>query len=361
MKILVSFFLLIAFCRQNSYSRVNVIPIDTLKINDQISGYYWDSGKNIGYYLLDSLINPTTPVLKNINFINENNYKVEFFIRLDEASSISTYNLINPDSIFAVSYHTNKLIHFNKNGFAQEWNIDVFSTPEEYVLAFQYKPAIIGNEFYFHISQGDGRQECFSKTTMGKIEITDNKVINPQRFLNFPIDYSNDSLFCPRNSISYIADTKYQFIVSFQMNDSLWVINGEKLTKYPAKSKYIDATKRLKIEHSNEEYQQYRAEIGYYGSVIYDKYRDLYYRTVYHNQQARNKDGTINKLWDRPWSIIVLDKDFNYIDELAFSAKEFRNFSVIPTPRGIILTKRIDNGFFEEEGTMPILYKLELE
>ncbi len=369
MKILVSFFLLIASCQQNSYSRVNVIPIDTLKINEQISNYYYDDKNKNGYYINDCYPEIGSS-LASITFINENTYKKEAVISINSETPVLYYNIINFDSIFATGYHTPNLVLFNKSGVLKEWDIDVFGTSEFYTSLRAFPPAIINNEFFFNIySDKINKKINYSKEAeiqvnkiMGKLKIVNNRIESPQRFLNFPSDYHSDSIFCPFSWVRYIGDTAGKLIISFHMNDSLWVINGEKLTKYPAKSKYIDASIRLRKKHTHEEAVKFDNEVGYYFNIIYDKYRNLYYRVVFHNQKERNEDGTTNNRFnDRPWSIIVLDKNFNYIDEIIFSAKKYLSGRFLPTSRGILMTKRIDNGLFEEEGKMQILYKLELE
>jgi hypothetical protein len=79
-------------------------------------------------------------------------------------------------------------------------------------------------------------------------------------------------------------------------------------------------------------------ETKYYG-IYYDEIRDLYYRTVQHpgiyekNKEFQEMDGLRN------FSIIVLDKDFNKLKEVAFPGGIYNIYRVFVGNRGFYLPK----------------------
>jgi len=122
-----------------------------------------------------------------------------------------------------------------------------------------------------------------------------------------------------------------------------------------AKSKYLDT-----FRYEQEDYETQQRTDGVYNNIKYDRFRNLYYRIVRHNQPFSNPDGTSNEYFDAPWSIIVLDKNLNVIDEISFKAREYILGRVVITKEGLLLTKRIQKGIFEKEDRQNIIYKLRL-
>ena len=120
------------------------------------------------------------------------------------------------------------------------------------------------------------------------------------------------------------------FIYSFYADENIYVasIDHKEILKVNAKSKYIDAVKfksppedaNLAVKHS--------LETACYGDLIYDKYRDVYYRFVYPETELEdNKQWIGNALFGRKkFSIIILDNKFNRIGETLFPEAIYNSY-----------------------------------
>ncbi len=107
-------------------------------------------------------------------------------------------------------------------------------------------------------------------------------------------------------------------VISFDTNDSLYVYNsftGEKIKQVYAGSRYFDESKTFEAGKSMQEYSAYfRCEPSYM-ALVYDKINKIYYRTVKHKQEVKNAYGELNMFYDSDWSVIVLDEEFNILNE----------------------------------------------
>jgi len=112
------------------------------------------------------------------------------------------------------------------------------------------------------------------------------------------------------------------FLFSWGADPKIQVTNFEDVdTSYSAESDYFDEIHPVKPgedEHINF------MENGIYDVIIWDKYREVYYRLAW--QGIPNIDAVTN-LPDlgenKPCSVIILDKNFNKIGETMLSKKKF--------------------------------------
>jgi hypothetical protein len=123
------------------------------------------------------------------------------------------------------------------------------------------------------------------------------------------------------------------FIYSFCIEDNLIVTNFEDASRVQlAKSQFVNERSKPRDEYSND--NEHFLEEYTYEVIIYDKYREVSYRTVGLKTQYRNSSGKINPLQLKPFSIIVLDKNFTKIAETVIKPIEEYN------PRDIFVGKR---------------------
>ena len=137
--------------------------------------------------------------------------------------------------------------------------------------------------------------------------------------LTFPDDYKknyygdadlpfretkNDSLI-----LSFSTDP-YIIILDRSTNKISKVLSrsiSQKMEVRPLDKKYMqDINKR--VEHL--------AVSPLYMKIIYDKYKDVYYRFFLKEQKLKNSDGTYNKFGDKELVIMVLDNKFGLVSEI---------------------------------------------
>jgi hypothetical protein len=115
-----------------------------------------------------------------------------------------------------------------------------------------------------------------------------------------------------------------EFIYSFSFDENIQVasVNHENIRNIPAKSRYIN---KIRVEKRPDNIDvtlvmKKDMEIAAYGNLIYDKYRDVYYRLAYPEDELENglDYRSITPFGRKKFSIIILDKNCNVIGETLF-------------------------------------------
>jgi Domain of unknown function (DUF4221) len=76
-----------------------------------------------------------------------------------------------------------------------------------------------------------------------------------------------------------------------------------------------------------------------YLNMLYDKYRNCYYRFFYKPLPVKNEDGSYNSFESKELSCVVLDKDFNKIKEYDIGGKYLWYYSIVSN-KGLYLYKK---------------------
>lgn len=95
--------------------------------------------------------------------------------------------------------------------------------------------------------------------------------------------------------------------------------------KIAAKSKYIDRISVNRKVSNIASLAETLCRIPMYGNLIYDKYRDVYYRFVYPETELSPNENFMDiwQLGRTKFSIMVLNKDFEVIGETLFPENTF--------------------------------------
>jgi hypothetical protein len=368
-----NFIFFIASCDAKSqYTKAELIPIDTLKIDFNIDYIFYDEQTKQNYFIEK---HKGEIYIDSLTFYNENLIKL-FSIKIGEKYQTTIFTIKSLDSIFSISVHTPTLNYFNRNGLVYSWNLDYIFRDRDCPLFFMTPPVIIDSIFYFlaepfprsiYMNFNDLRDlykiEYFfrNQRAMAKFQIQGTKISNPQRFLNYPIEYYKDSSFYTHYNFNNLSSNiRNELIVDFRNSDSIVVIKNDTIKKYLAKSKYITVPNMHKIGEAFPIPNDINYE-GRYDGVKYDRYRNLHYRIVTHPSTANENSNTVTQWYEKPWSFIILDENFNYIDEIVFSGKEQIGGNIKIMPQGLLLTKYIKNGLCEEDTKKYILHKIVLK
>lgn len=120
---------------------------------------------------------------------------------------------------------------------------------------------------------------------------------------------------------SHIYNGK-DFVYSFFFDEDIYVVSldGKVKNKIKVKSKYINKIyEGKKLPNDVTDLYKTLCSIPMYGNLVYDKYREIYYRFVY--PQTELEKGNYGDIWQlgrSKFSIIILDKDFNILGETLF-------------------------------------------
>lgn len=150
-------------------------------------------------------------------------------------------------------------------------------------------------------------------------------------------------------------DDKANFVYSFCFMDELWKTDKKhaSLTKVTAKSKYIDKVEVLRFSADNEKLLQKKScEIPSYGNIMYDKYRQVYYRVAYPPVEMENNVDylSIIRTGRKQASIMILDKDLNVIGETLLPPYQYNTYLWFVREDGLyISTASSMNPDFDED------------
>lgn len=114
------------------------------------------------------------------------------------------------------------------------------------------------------------------------------------------------------------------FIYSFIADEDLYVTSSahKEIVKKKAKSKYVDNVTVFRSKEDNfQKMMKAQCEHASYGKLLYDKYRDVYYRVVYPPFEINDYSGDYLDLYRsgrKSFSIMILDKQLNVVGETSF-------------------------------------------
>lgn len=136
------------------------------------------------------------------------------------------------------------------------------------------------------------------------------------------------------------VDREGRLIMSFASSSKLVVKDAksgqEKLID--AHSKFFDKVKPLDSWEDWEVKKTYHLQEAYYQFVVHDKYRQLYYRFAFLPTNWGDKQKKED--YDKPFSIIILDKDFQIVGETKFKDSSYVNGAFFIGKAGLYLLDR---------------------
>ncbi|GHT87681.1 hypothetical protein FACS189474_1110 [Bacteroidia bacterium] len=240
---------------------------------------------------------------------------------------LSGYHVEDFENIYLTSVMTQGIIKIDTTGkIIQKINYGTTKTGYEVAptfvsWSFFYTPPVfIDNKLY--ITQKPSPRSPVSKTPVSVVIDTLDNTFSELPFF-FPI-IKDDGLF----TYSFFVLVKSrdfngkEFVYSFYSDENIYVasIDHTEIKKIQVKSKYIN---QLIIERKSDDMIQTMKkdlEIPHYGNLIYDKYRNVYYRLAYPKVELEPDLDyrSMSSQGRKKFSIIILDEKFNIIGETLF-------------------------------------------
>ena len=108
----------------------------------------------------------------------------------------------------------------------------------------------------------------------------------------------NKSIFPFDKSIAYTLNNKNQVVCSYAADHSIYVYDSISLiNKFTCESKFIDYLPEFidnkEVTNAKKMNDRFNQLPSYFG-IYYDKYRNVYYRPVKHENKTKNKFGSQN-------------------------------------------------------------------
>lgn len=252
------------------------------------------------------------------------------------------YYIADMEHIYIPSMYVSKIFVVDTAGVVKR-KID-YSTTKDGQQLKPFMPSdksqivFIGDDLYIpqtvNLRLGDKAIERSPiKVVLDTIENTSEAL--PMRFpplINYK-DFGTVGAFGAEYSFCYDGN---RFIYSFDADEDLYLTTSahEKVEKKKAKSKYIDHVTVFRSTEGNfQKMVRAQCEHASYGKILYDKYRDVYYRFVYPPCDTSDYFGDYVELLRsgrKRFSIMILDNKLNVVGETFFPAYTYNpNLSFI--------------------------------
>lgn len=176
--------------------------------------------------------------------------------------------------------------------------------------------------------------------------------------LRFPPVMSSEKLSGNTLGVEFTYSRCYNgnsFLYSFFFDEDISVVSptGKLERKVKVKSRYLDRIYSDNRSPSGmDDLAKILCEIPFYGSMIYDKYRDVYYRFVYPETEVSLTDKCVD-IWllgRSRFSIIVLNKDLEVIGETLFPENVYASKLFFVRKDGLYLsTSFVKNPSFSDD------------
>ncbi len=273
------------------------------------------------------------------------------------------YYIDNLDSIYLTSLQTPEIFCVNKDGVVQKkiyygksrnnTSLNTFAS-----TSFIYHPITKINNKLFILS------ECSRWQNPNPVSATID--LNTDNVQELPFNYPQfkDAVNKHKNAGVEIYFSRCfngkEFIYSFFYDENIYIatIDHKSIKKVKAKSKYID---QVIIPNDFNETLKSICENPNYGNLLYDKYRDIYYRICYPKTEVDINENYMD-LWDfgrKVFSIMILDNKFNIIGETIFPEYTYNSNLMFIDNKGLYISENhYKNPNYNEDKLVFRLFKL---
>lgn len=353
MRIFIVLILLIFFLRCNLKTKDiydhPVIPANKCLASDNIQlpfhtdsvhriKYFHNKNSSDDYLFLKSSGN-------NIYFLNLHSKKltlIPFPTKIDiidfAVHSIDSIYLLTEDIIYLIDnkgHLTNTIeIPSIKGYYFFASSLFPFYIIDSLAFFYKYPEGIINSLDKYHEFINSDREVCYDIKHQQFIDLK-NKIHYPKE-----LKYHFKYVFNPYR----IIDDKMNLIYSFEHSDTVTLLNytSQNIQTFSIKSKFFENNNDFDFEKINNfsEIAKYLIQNSRYHSILYDPYRELYYRIHLCKYTYYNKDNSINLRTDVPWSILVCNKEFKVIKEILFEPRTYYFNHIIITKDGLLIKKQ---------------------
>lgn len=267
--------------------------------------------------------------LNEILFFNINTRKLEFRIKPEVHGPngigfMRGYSIKNLDSIFVATQGRNDIYLINKYAILKDrFNYDETDDkiPLYYssISSFRYRPIVfVNNTMYIHSTCNRWAE---NNPVTATIDLNDKsvKALSGFQYPKFPNTGNREKKSGIEGDFSRYFNGS-EFVYSFYFDENIYVANIDhtSVKGIKVKSKYIKQIGFLD-DYGNLTPEDIATNPNY-GNLIYDPYREVYYRVAYPETEIEKNINGLELLeyGRKVFSIIILDKDFNIIGETVF-------------------------------------------
>lgn len=263
-----------------------------------------------------------------ILFYDMNSRKLEFKVKPayegpNGVGQVLGYYVHTIDSIFLTISGINEIVLVNRNAEIKD-KINYERAEDGTLLtdfcsiSSVYQPIIMIDKEMYIMS---GCNRWLEKDPVAAVINLEDKTIHslPYYYPSFPGADNKAKRAGIEEHLSRCFDGKH-FVYSFYFDETIYIASQDhdSIKEVKVKSKYIDKV-RLLDDYGNLTITD-ACENPNYGNLLFDKYRNVYYRIAYPETEIEKevKGMELLQYGRKNFSIIILDKNFNIIGETLF-------------------------------------------
>ena len=145
--------------------------------------------------------------------------------------------------------------------------------------------------------------------------------------IKYPDIFEDDVKVPAGGGYEFTYDYNYKqerLVCSLTGYDSIMVTDDLKQVRwYNGKSRYLKSMRPKVYEADGFDWLREATENPAYHNIMYDKYRDVYYRIVELPYELKQNESPFDTPKGREFSIIIFDKDLNIIGETKFPGNKY--------------------------------------
>ena len=267
---------------------------------------------------------------------------------------IQCFHYDSDSSIYFFPYYSTQLLRYNKERDKVDTIIDLsintLSTLKRKGIGFgrsieftagPASPLIIKPPHYFISNTIDPQDDRNGQVPLLHFIVNKDSLITDNNIGRFPDHYYEDekTMFPFNIAVTYTINSWNQIVVSHLADHHLYIydLDGKETIK-KCKSKCIKKLpgKISVFEMYNEQLMMKRNSMDTYFGIIFDPYRNCYYRFI-RLSDGRDSHNRLNN-----FSIMILDNNFNIIGEEMFKNTPYMCIGAHVIPEGLMLKKTDD-------------------
>ena len=283
----------------------------------------------------------------------------------DGVGMLSGYYIKDFNHIYVSSYIYQGIIRVDTTGVIVQ-KIPYRKTGSGYKIISSYNasshpylpPIFIGDKMY--ITQQNNERFCPAEKTPISVAIDTIQ----KKYTSLPLTFSiltEKQVKSNGDRFSRDYDGK-NFIYSFYVDEDILVtsIDHAEVKRIKAKSRYIDSPDEEQPLNAQKG-PQLNLELARYGDLMYDPYREVYYRFAYPKTELDDKINWMGKsvYGRKKFSVIILDKDFQIIGETLFPEAIYNPYASFVSKEGLYISRDYQMNYDQSEDFMTFeLFKL---
>jgi hypothetical protein len=282
--------------------------------------------------------------------------------------TIEGYLVKSPDSLYIGSRIYSKL--YLVNGWSQILQVIDYGYDQdgEYILPARInngslkRPEFVGDKLYLpDIAMGNWQamteQQLLGTKLCIEVDTTTGRV--KRLPFTYPPNYWAEG---KREPVYSRIHENGKFIYSFFGDHYIYVTADHvHVERHPAKSRYFNTLGIYPNSMGMNEYLRYICQYGHYASIVYDKWRRVYYRFVYLPSEVQLDDDLMQKAYNpETISIIILDDRFEVLGETRLPKNRFIIDNFFVTEQGLYVSNHhIENKAVDDDHLSFTLLRLE--